>query len=103
MSNFKKSLTLVCATLFTLSFQAQAANPAAPPANMQHYTFTYHFDKLQNPVTKITRETQQYINYELVMDIQTSAWTTLHSVNDGLTMVASNVAQDKITDEQTAE
>jgi hypothetical protein len=69
---------------------------------MQRYVFTYNFNKTQDPVVKMARETQQYIAFDVVMAVQASAhgaiYNTMSNINNDL-MIAANQAEVESVDE----
>lgn len=84
MNHLKKSLFITTSLLFSFNFNANASeNNESKPA-MQRYSFSYNFNKPVNLVVKRTLETQQYIEYELVRDIQNHANHTINGITDGL-------------------
>lgn len=84
MNHLKKSLFIITSLLFSLSFNAHAGDSNGAKPAMQRYSFSYNFNKPVNLVVKRTQETQQYIEYELVRDIQTHANNTINGITDGL-------------------
>ena len=85
MNRFAKSLAVVTSTLFLLGFNAQAEKNEPGQNKIQRYTFTYNFNKTVSPVVKRTTEQQQYINYELMLEILTSANNTINTITNNIT------------------
>ncbi len=73
MKIINKVLSVAAVTLLLSGFNASASTSIESNAQMQRYTFTYNFHKPQDPVIKLTQETQTYIAYQLVNDIQSGA------------------------------
>ncbi|MGK0273627.1 MAG: UDP-N-acetylmuramate-alanine ligase [Cocleimonas sp.] len=68
----KTLLTAVVATigLSALSCHAFESNQTIAGSDMQHYVFTYNFNKPVNSVSTQFEETRQTLDYVLALDIQ---------------------------------
>lgn len=87
----KTLLTVLVATigLSALSCHAFESKHALASSDMQHYVFTYNFDKQVDPLTRQFEETRQTLDYVLALDIQDQVYNNLNTIIEANT---SNLA-----------
>ncbi|MFT4941570.1 MAG: hypothetical protein ACI88A_004640 [Paraglaciecola sp.] len=78
----KTLLTAVVATIGLSAFNSHAfeSKQSIASSEMQHYVFTYNFDKQVVPLTKQFEETHQMFNYALALDIQDQIYSNLNTI-----------------------
>lgn len=77
---------IACATLCVFAFTANAEQPQQ--STMQRYTFTYNFNKTVDPIVKRTQQTQQYVQYEVAVDMLKSAHSAINESYEEVRMIA---------------
>ena len=106
MNRLTKALVVASSLIAVTGFQAQAASAAQTDAQthatgkMQRYTFTYNFNKPVSLVTKRTIEQQQYIQYDLVLEVQQSAHSAINTI--GYDVILANRPDSLYIDNQYA-
>ena len=84
MNRLTKASILATSLLAATGFQTMAASIEQPSvqsqSKMQRYTFTYNFNKPVSLVSKRTIEQQQYIQYDLVLEVQQSAHSAINTI-----------------------
>lgn len=89
MNAYKSIAALACAALCAYSVAVNAAEQEQPA--MQHYVFKYDFSKKVHPMVVLMQQTSQQIQYEVALDIVTTAHAALYETYDALnSAVAKN-------------
>jgi hypothetical protein len=95
----KTFLTAVIATISLSSFSSNAleSQHTIASSDMQHYVFTYNFNKTVDPVSKQFAQTSQNLNYNLALDIQGQVYSNLSNiVQSSASTLAMRKTQDSI-------
>ena len=91
MKRLSKALLIVTSLITATGLQAQSLEQQSTAATntIQRYTFTYDFNNTVHPVVQRIKEQQQYIQYDLVTEVQQQAYNSINDIGNG-TLVVDN-------------
>ena len=86
MKRLTKALLIATSLITATGLQAKPLEQqlAGATSTMQRYTFTYDFKNTVHPVVKRIKEQQQYIQYDLVTEVQQQAHSAIDDIGYGV-------------------
>lgn len=90
MNRLTKALVIATSLITATGLQAKpleqqlSVGSVGATSTMQRYTFTYDFKNTVHPVVKRIKEQQQYIQYDLVTEVQQQAHGAINDIGYGV-------------------
>lgn len=86
MNRLAKALVIAVSLLSATGLQAKPLEQLSTGGanTMQRYTFTYDFKNTVHPVVKRIKEQQQYIQYDLITEVQQDAHNAINDIGYGV-------------------